>query len=217
MDERIETTIKNLQKNGMQAFFAKTRQDVCSKVREMLFDGCTITAGGSVSLKESGVWDIMNEKRYNFFDRSRQGITEEEKLQAFKEAIGCDFFFCSANAITENGELVNADGFSNRISSIAFGPKNVVVVAGVNKIVGDVREGMLRIKTTAAPKNAVRLSIPTPCAKLGHCIALERCNDPEFTDGCAGENRICANYLVSAKQLTKNRIKVIICGEELGY
>ena len=213
----IEKTIENLRKNGIEAVFAEDKQAVCKKVGEMLFDGCTITAGGSVSLKESGVWDIINDKKYNFYDRAKQGITPEEQEEAFKAAIGCDFFFCSSNAVTENGELVNVDGRANRISSISFGPKKVVMIVGVNKIVSDVKEGFLRIKKIAAPKNCVRLGIDTPCSKLGHCVSLEKNSNPAMTDGCMNEHRICANYLVSAKQTVKNRILVIICGESLGY
>lgn len=215
--EKIEKVIKNLKNNNIDAIFAKDNNEVCKRVKEMLFDGCIITAGGSVSLKESGVWDIINDPSYNFFDRSKPGISEEEKLEAFKSAIGCDYFFCSSNAVTENGELVNVDGFCNRISSICFGPKNVVMIVGTNKIVKDIHEGLLRIKKIAAPKNCVRLNLNTPCAKLGHCVSLETNPDPDMTDGCQNDYRICRNYLISAQQRDKNRIKVIICGENLGY
>lgn len=215
--EKIEKIIKNLEKNNMQGFYARDRQEVCEMVKEMLFEGCLITAGGSVSLKESGVWDIINSDKYNFSDRSKPDITPEQQQEAFKAAIGCDFFFSSTNALTENGELVNVDGFSNRVSSICFGPKNVVLIVGKNKIVKDVDEGFLRIKKVAAPKNTVRLGINAPCAKLGHCVSLLKNEKPCMTDGCQGSTRICSSYVVSAYQKTKNRIKVIICGESLGY
>lgn len=215
--EKIKNVLENLERNNMQPFYAENKQEVCKIVEELLFEGCTITAGGSVSLKESGVWDIINDNKYNFFDRAKQGITPEEQLEAFKAAIGCDFFFCSSNAVTESGELVNVDGLSNRVASICFGPKNVVLVVGINKIVKDVDEGLLRIKKVAAPRNTVRLGVNTPCAKLGHCIALADNDSPAMTDGCHCSPRICASYVVSAHQRIKNRIKVIICGEALGY
>ena len=215
--ESIEKIIKNLEKNNMQGFYAKDSKEACKMVEEMLFDGCSITAGGSVSLKESGVWDIINNDKYNFADRSKPGITPEQQQEAFKAAIGCDFFFSSTNALTESGELVNVDGFSNRVSSICFGPKNVVLIVGENKIVKDVDEGFLRIKKVAAPKNTVRLGINAPCSKLGHCVSLLKNENPCMTDGCQGGTRICSSYVVSAYQKTKNRIKVIICGESLGY
>lgn len=217
MDERIKRTMENLERNNISAFYADNSAEVCEKVKEMLFDGAVITAGGSVSLKESGVWDIMCSEKYKFYDRTKLGLSEEERLDTFRAAIGCDFFFCSSNAVTENGELVNVDGTANRISSIAFGPKRVVMVVGVNKIVKDVKEGLLRVKRTAAPKNTVRLNLPAPCNRLGHCVSLEKSECPDMTDGCCGESRICCDYLISAKQRTKGRITVIFCGENLGY
>lgn len=170
-----------------------------------------------MSLIESGVWELLNNGNYRFLDRNRQGITPEEQAEIYKSCIGADFYFCSANAVTEKGELVNVDGFANRISSIAFGPKKVIMIVGVNKIVKDVSEGLLRVKKIAAPKNCVRLGINNPCAKLGHCVSLEKCENPDFADGCNSDRRICTQYLISGRQREKNRITVIICGEDLGY
>lgn len=217
MDIRIEKTLNNLEKNNMKAIYAETKSDVIKEIQSILFEGCTITAGGSMSIHECGVWDIINDKKYNFSDRNREGITLEERENIFKSVIGCDFYFCSSNAITENGELINVDGFANRISAITFGPKKVVVVAGKNKIVKDINEGLLRIKKIAAPKNCVRLGINNPCAKLGHCVSLLKNDTPSMTDGCNSERRICRNYLISAAQGIKDRITVIICNEDLGY
>ena len=217
MSVSVEKTIKNLELNNIKAYYAENKAEVCKIVSDLLFDGAVITAGGSVSLKESGVWDIIESCKYNFHDRAKPGITDEERLEAFKAAIGCDFFFCSSNAVTENGELVNVDGTANRISSICFGPKNVIMIAGINKLVKNVDEGLLRIKRTAAPKNTERLKIDAPCRKLGHCVSLLKNACPDMTDGCRGNTRICCDYLVSAMQRQKDRIKVIICNEPLGY
>ena len=150
-------------------------------------------------------------------DRNRNGITPDEQLECFKASIGADFFFCSANAVTENGELVNVDGLSNRVSAIAFGPRKVVMIVGKNKIVPDLNAAFLRVKTVAAPKNCVRLGIDNPCAKLGHCVSLVKNSNPEFTDGCRLPTRICRNYLVSGPQKEKGRITVILVDENLGY
>ena len=217
MNEKITSVIKALNKNNIEAFFCEKKEEIVPLVEKMLFDGCTITAGGSVSLRESGVWDLINLPQYNFLDRSKKGITEAEQLEAFKAAIGCDFFFCSTNALTENGELINVDGFCNRISSIAFGPKKVIMVVGVNKIVKDVNEGFLRIKREAAPKNCVRLGIDSPCSKLGHCFSLEKSDNLDITQGCEYSGRICCSYLINAYQRIKDRITVILCNESLGY
>lgn len=217
MEIRIEETLKALERNNITGHYAETKADVCRIVEKMLFDGCTITSGGSVSVKESGVWDIISESRYRFLDRSRPGITEKEQENVYKEVVGSDFYFCSTNALTENGELVNVDGNSNRISAIAFGPKRVVMIVGKNKLVKDVNEGFLRVKQVAAPKNCVRLGVNTPCAKLGHCVSLKKSDDPSITDGCDNQRRICVNYMVTARQREKGRITVILCGENIGY
>ncbi len=217
MNENVSKVIKSLEGNNINALYAETKAGVCDIVKNMLFDGAVITAGGSMSLKESGVWDIINSPEYDFRDRAAAGITEEERTKAYKAAVGCDFFFCSTNALTEKGELVNVDGNANRISSIAFGPKKVVMVVGVNKLVKDIDEGLLRIKKIAAPKNAVRLNTGTPCQKLGHCVALEKSDCPAMTDGCKSPRRMCIEYLISGFQKEKGRINVILCGETLGY
>lgn len=217
MDERIERVVAALDRNNMQGIYVPCISSIPETVEKMLTDNAVITAGGSVSLLESGVWELINRDRYRFLDRNRDGITEDERLEVFRQCIGADFFFCSSNAVTESGELVNADGFCNRIASIAFGPKRVIMIVGINKIVKNIDEAFLRIKKTAAPKNCVRLGINSPCAKLGHCISLEKSGNPKATDGCDYCRRICSNYLISGHQQHKGRITVILCGEPLGY
>ena len=217
MNEKIETVLKALKNNKMNGIYLPDRAAVCEKVRELLFPGCSVSAGGSMSLVESGVWEILKDEQYCFLDRSRKGLTPEEQQAVFQKTIGCDFFFCSANALTQNGELVNVDGLCNRISAIAFGPKKVIAVVGVNKIVDTLDDAFLRVKKIAAPKNTVRLGCDTPCRTLGHCVALEKSENPGMTEGCSSPARICINYQVTAKQRDPERITVLLCGEELGY
>ena len=217
MNDRIEKVINNLKQNNMDAVFCETKEDVVKTVEGLLEKGALISSGGSISLKESGVWDLINKPCYNFLNRNREGITELEQQEIFKSVIGIDYYFCSANAITEKGEILNVDGFANRISAIAFGPKKVIMVVGVNKIVENLNEAFLRVKRIAAPKNCVRLNINNPCAKLGHCVSLLNNDNPDFADGCKSPTRICCDYLVSSMQRIKNRIMVIICDEDLGY
>ena len=142
-------------------------------------------------------------------------LTQEQKEEAMRAAFSADFYLASANAITEDGELYNVDGNSNRVAALLYGAKNVIVVAGVNKLVKNLDEAVLRVKTIAAPKNAARLSCNTPCAKLGHCISLER--NGGMTDGCKTPARICANFTVMAYQRHASRTKVILVDESLGY
>ena len=217
MDERIEKVIKNLKLNNINSVYCETKEDVVKYVENLLPKEALITSGGSMSLIESGVWDLINKPCYNFLNRNRAGITLEEQMEIYSKVIGIDYYFCSSNAVTEDGELFNVDGFSNRIAAIAFGPKRVVMVVGINKIVKDLNEAFLRVKKVAAPKNCVRLNVDSPCAKLGHCVSLLKNDNPNFTDGCKLPTRICRNYLVSGMQKDIERITVVICGEELGY
>ena len=217
MDSRTEKVIAALERNNIKGVFAETKADVVRIVEGMLTKGCTITNGGSVSVNESGVFELIDNGQYNFLNRNRQGITSKEQLEVYKSVLESDFYFCSSNAVTENGELINVDGNCNRISAISFGPKKVVMIVGVNKIVKDINEGFLRIKKLAAPKNCVRLGMDTPCAKLGHCVSLLKTENPDIADGCDSKDRICASYIVSGRQRVKDRITVIICGENLGY
>ena len=217
MTPQIEKLFKNLQKNKIQPLFAETKEDAKNLVKDMLFDGCVITWGGSMSVIECGIDEILKNKKYCFLDRGRADITPEQQQECFKAAIGADFFFCSTNAVTENGELLNVDGLANRISSIAFGPKKVIMIVGKNKIVPDINEAFLRVKKIAAPKNCVRLSKNTPCAKLGHCVSLLNNENPDFADGCSCDDRICCDYMISAMQRQKDRITVILVNEDLGY
>lgn len=217
MEQKFETVIKNLRNNNIDVVCVEKKNDVKKVVEKMLFDGAVISSGGSVTLAECGVIDLIKESRYKYLDRNRPGITEQEKSELYQKVLSSDFYFCSSNAVTENGELLNVDGFCNRISAIAFGPKKVIMIVGKNKIVKNLEEAHLRVKKTAAPLNTKRLCLDTPCNMLGHCISLERCENPGFTDGCSSKNRICRNYLVSALQKEKGRITVILVDDSLGY
>lgn len=217
MNELYSKIAKNLENNNIKFVFAPKKDDVKGIVENLLFEGALVTNGGSVSLAETGIMDLLKSGKYNYLDRSHEGITAEEKDKIYRDAFNCDFYFCSTNALTENGELVNVDGTANRISAIAFGPKKVIMVVGKNKIVKDAESGLIRVKKTAAPKNCERLCIDNPCRKLGFCVSLLNNDNPSFTDGCNLKTRICRNYLVSSKQYIKDRITVILVDEELGF
>lgn len=217
MTDKIENVIKNLQKNNINVTYCEKKEEVAKIVEKMLPIGATISAGGSTSLKECGIMDLIAKPCYSFFDRNRQGITPEEQQEVFKKVIGIDYYFCSTNALTEKGELLNVDGLCNRVSAITFGPKKVVMVVGANKIVENLNEAFLRVKKIAAPRNCVRLGLDNPCAKLGHCVSLFNNDNPDFTDGCNKDTRICINYVVSGFQRNKERMNIILCGEDLGY
>lgn len=213
---RVEKTMEALRKNNMSACFASTKAEAVEKVKELLKKGDTVTHGGSVTLSECGITELLKSGDYNYLDRSAPGLTREQVQDIYRKAFSCDAYLTSTNAITENGMLFNTDGNCNRVAAIVFGPESVIVVAGYNKIVKDLDEAFLRLRTVASPKNTQRLNCATYCAKTGKCVSL---NDPDakLGDGCKSEQRICCSYVVSSFQRVKDRIKVIIVGEELGY
>lgn len=215
MEKYIETTMKNLEKNNFKPYYVETKAEVVPLIKTLIKKGESISCGGSVSLKECGVNDeIFSSGDYEFIDRT--GLEGEELRMAYARAFACDSYFCSSNAVTIRGELYNVDGNSNRVACIVYGPRQVIMVVGKNKIVENIDEAVLRVKKTAAPPNCQRLGCDTPCAKLGECISLSKENS-FLCDGCAGNKRICCNYVVSAKQRHKDRIKIIIVNENLGY
>ena len=223
MDSNKKTAIKNrvmqvgenLKKNNMEYYYADTAAEVKGIVESLMPEGCTVTHGGSVSMKECGIPELLNSGKYNYIDRSK-ATTPEETKQVYRQAFSADVYISSANAITESGVLYNVDGNSNRIAAIAYGPDSVIIIAGYNKIVRDLNEAEIRVKTEAAPLNCVRLECDTYCATKGECVSLSKAGR-QMSDGCSSDARICCNYLISAQQRHKGRIKVIIVGEELGY
>ena len=209
MNRKIQKTIEALKANNIEVFYAETKEEIPAIVKSILNKGDTVSHGGSVTLEECGVAELVKNGDYNFLDRAQ--TDDVQKL--YRDCFSADAYLTSANAVTEGGSLINVDGNANRVGCIAFGPKKVIFVVGANKIVKHVNEAFLRVKTIAAPKNAVRLGLNTPCSKLGHCIALEG----GIAEGCNTSNRICSQYLITAFQRDKNRIKVIITPDSLGY
>lgn len=212
-EAKIRRTIEALQKNNISGYFARSREEAAELVRRIVPEGSSVSCGGSVTLQESGILDLMRGGSYRFLDRSAPGLTQEQIQAIYRDTHGCDAFFTSANAVTENGELYNVDGNGNRISAIIHGPKKVVVIAGVNKIVRDLDAAVYRVKTVAAPCNGVRLNTGTPCALTGRCAAV----NGGMTDGCRSERRMCVHYLTTAFQRDAGRFHVIFLNEDLGY
>lgn len=214
IEKRIQKTGENLQKNNMEFYYAETKNDVLPIVESLIKKGDTITNGGTVTMAECGLSELLKSSDYNYLDRT--GKSREEVEEIYIKAYSADVYISSSNAITENGVLYNVDGNSNRISAIAYGPKSVIIIAGYNKIVKDLKEAEIRVKREAAPINCVRLDCNTYCKEKGECVSLSK-PERQFSDGCSGDGRICCNYLISAQQRQKGRIKVIIVGEVLGY
>lgn len=211
MDKRIEKTMKNLKKNNITAYYANAKEDALELVRSMLKKGETVACGGSVTLRECGVRQLLACGDYNFIDSFAGGLTHEEAEERFRKSFFADTYLSSSNAITEDGELYNVDGNSNRVAALLYGPSRVIIVAGANKIVKDFDEAVKRVKTIAAPKNSIRLNCDTYCFHKGHCVC------DRIGGGCFSDRRMCCSYAVLSFQRVKNRINVIICKEQLGY
>ena len=198
------TVIKNLEKRQMEGYYAPDKGTALELLKSLIPEGSTIGYGGSVSLSEVGALAAFDTQNYKLIKRE-EAKTEEDTARVFREILFSDFFLMSSNAITVDGELVNVDGRGNRIAFLAYGPKNVILVCGMNKIAADVDSAIKRIKTLAAPANAVRLNRSTPCAITGIC------------GNCQSPDCICANTIITRRSHIKGRVKVVLVGEELGF
>ncbi|MTI69226.1 MAG: lactate utilization protein [Firmicutes bacterium] len=203
--KRVEKTIENLKKNNMKACFVEDEKGVIEKIKELLNDEDTVAVGGSMTLFETGVIDLLRDGNYNFLDRYEEGLKPEDVKEIYRKSFSADAYFSSSNAITTEGELYNVDGRGNRVSAMIYGPDKVIVVAGVNKIVKDLDDAIKRNREIAAPANTKRLDMNTPCKEVGYCM------------DCSSEQRICSDYVVMGKQLIKDRVHVIIVNKDLGY
>lgn len=202
---KIERTIKALEENNMNGYYARTREDLIDKIKELVDEGAMVTCGGSETLFKTSIIDHLRSGRYDFLDRYKEGITREEVTEIFRQAFLADAYFVSSNAITEDGEIYNVDGNGNRVAAMLFGPDKVIIVCGVNKIVKDLDAAIERNRELAAPMNTKRLNKKTPCAKVGYCMD---CRSPE---------RICNEYTLIKRQRDKDRIHVIFLNENLGF
>ncbi len=198
------TIIKNMEKKNMEGYYCATSAEAVEKALSLMPEGSSITWGGSETIKECGLMNAIHEKNYVLIDRA-EAKTPEESRKMYSKQVMADYFLMSSNAVTIEGELVNIDGHSNRVACLCCGPQNVIVIAGMNKVVPDVESGLKRVRNFAAPPNTVRLNKNTPCAKTGKCAD---CYSPEC---------ICSEIVITRRSSIPNRIKVILVGEELGY
>ncbi len=213
MNASVEKVMDNLRKNNLNPTYVPYIADVRPLLGRMLNDGDVVAVGGSVTLDEANILSLLREERYRFLDRYAEGLTRAQQEEIFRQSFSADVYLCSSNAVTENGELYNVDGTGNRVAAIAYGPKKVIMVVGVNKIVPDMDAAIARVKTCAAPRNTARLGFETYCKNTGHCMKV----DGSMGEGCASDCRICCSYLVTGYQRAKDRIHVILVGEECGY
>lgn len=199
-----DSIIEKFNKRGIEGYYCENAEDALLTAKRFLTPGCSISWGGSQTLVEIGLLDELKASDYIIYNREL-AKTPEERSAMYSKIVTSDYFFMSSNAITLDGQLVNIDGAGNRVACLITGPKNVIVIAGMNKIVTDVTTGMERVRNMAAPPNCNRLNSKTPCAELGRCA------------NCLVDDCICCEIVITRKSRIPGRIKVILVGEELGY
>lgn len=199
-----ETVIKKFEKRGMEACYCATKEEAMKQVLSYIPEGASVTWGGTESMEEAGVCETIRTGNYNFIDR-KSAKTPEEARALYGKIVCSDYFLTSTNAFTKDGELVNVDGASNRVACIAHGPAHVIFLASMDKMCATVDDAIRRVHTHAAPPNAIRVKANTPCAKTGICA------------DCLSPDCICCQTLVTRYSRMAGRIKIVLCGEKLGF
>ena len=193
--------IKGLESRNMTGYYAASKEEALKIALDLIPEKSSVTMGGAMSVHEIGLVDALKEGDYDFIDRDDY----EDKREAMLKAYDADFFLTSANALTDDGILVNIDGNANRVSAIAQGPKKVIVIAGMNKVCDDLDGAMKRARNVAAPINAQRFGLSTPCSKTGKCF------------DCKSPDTICCQYLITRYSKHPDRIHVILVNDTLGF
>ncbi len=196
-----QKVIAGINSRNMTGYYAKDKEEAVKLALDLIPEGSSVTMGGCMSAHEIGLVDKLKDGNYNFIDRDAY----EDKRAAMLMAYDADFFLSSANAITEDGVIVNIDGNSNRVSAIAQGPKKVIFIVGMNKVCDDIDGAMKRARNVAAPINAQRFGLSTPCAKTGSCF------------NCKSPDTICCQFLITRFSRHAGRIHVILVNDSLGF
>lgn len=196
-----QKVIKGLESRNMSGYYAPDKESALKKALEIIPKGSSIAMGGGMSVHEIGLVDALKQGEYNFLDRD----AAEDKRAAALMTYDADFFLSSSNAMTEDGILVNIDGNSNRVSAIAFGPKKVLFIVGMNKVCDDIDGAIKRARSVAAPTNVQRFPINTPCKSTGSCV------------NCKSPDTICCQFLITRYSRHDDRIHVILVNDSLGF
>ncbi len=195
-----QTVIKGLQSRNMTGYYAADKKEALQKALELIPEGSSVAMGGCMTAHEIGLIPALQEGNYHYIDRDKM-----EPRASLMASYDADIFLTSANAMTDDGILVNIDGNANRVSCIAQGPRKVIVLAGMNKVCSDLDSALKRARSVAAPSNAQRFQINTPCRKTGKCF------------DCKTPDTICCQFLITRYSKHKDRIHVILINEELGF
>ena len=203
-EKRGQQLVKNLNARFFEAYYCDNKEEAKKKALELIPEGSVVGWGGCLSAEQIGLVDTMRHGNYRAIDRDT-AASPEERMELMRQCLLSDVFITGANAISMDGQMVNIDGMGNRVSAIVFGPKSVIVVAGMNKVVDTVEDAVVRARTVAAPTNKQRFPAPTPCMVTGTCA------------NCKGEGSICNQFLITRSCRPAGRIKFILVGEDLGF
>ncbi len=201
----ISKLIKKLQQNNMAGYFVYNKKELLDLLLVLIEDGTSVGCGDSVTLEQLGVFDFLREREVIFLDKFNPSLSRKDKQELYLKNFSADTFITGANAITLDGKIFNIDGNGSRVAPMLYGPGQVIVVAGINKITEDVDSAICRARQIAAPLDAKRLGKATPCTELNRCV------------DCRHKERICNDFVLITGQFIKDRIKVIIVNRELGY
>ena len=198
--KRGEVLVRNLKKRHFEAYYCDNTSDALAKALELIPEGASVGWGGAMSAQQIGLIDAVNAGNYRAIDRSKY----EDREQAMRECLLADVFISGANALSLDGEMVNIDGTGNRVAAIVYGPKSVIVIAGMNKVMDTLEDAVTRARTVAAPINQQRFLLDNPCTATGACA------------DCISKTCICNQILITRHCRPEGRIKFILVGEDLG-
>jgi hypothetical protein len=203
--KQLQDIVKALQKRDFNAEFFATADRAAEEILKLIPKDVSVGIGGSVTIRELGIIEKLEQRGTKLVHHWKQGISKEEDRAIRKKEGLCDYYLTSANAITKDGDIINIDGIGNRVAHMIYGPENVIIIAGYNKIVSDIDEGILRSKEIAAVVNAHRLSTKTPCATSGTCV------------DCDAPGRICRVTTIIQYRPWQTNIHVMLVNESLGF
>ena len=209
MQIRIDDLKKELEANNFEFHLAQDKKAARDHVLNEIIPAAkpgSISWGGSMTVVASGLYTALKDhQEIKILDTYDKSLSPEESYELRRQSLLVDLFITGSNAITEAGQLVNLDMIGNRVGALTFGPKNVVVLMGRNKVVADLKDAIFRIKNYAAPVNAMRLDKKTPCVKTSYC------------DECSSPDRICNSWTITEKSFPKGRVKIVMINEDLGF
>ena len=203
-ENQAKTIIKNLKKRNIIGYYCETGKEALDLVKSILPKGSLVTNGGSETLVETGIMDLIRSGEYEYIDR-KSAKTPEESRALYGRIVTADYYLMSTNAITKEGELINVDGVGNRVACLINGPEHVLIITGMNKVVTTVEDGIRRVRNIAAPPNSIRVGSKTPCSVTGFC------------SDCQSDDCICSQTVITRRSMKPGRITVILVGEEYGF